>query len=100
MSLFQNCAGMKRRDCLQLGLGALLGGTFLDTLRLRTEARADEGTRTVAKAKSCILIWMDGGPTHFETFAPKPQAPSEIRGGFETIDTAVPGVQLPPPMTT
>lgn len=99
MSLFQNCAGMKRRDCLQLGLGALLGGTFLDALRWQTEARADDGTKTAAKAKSCILIWMDGGPTHFETFDPKPQAPSEIRGEFETIDTAVPGVQFSQHMT-
>ncbi|MCA9203492.1 MAG: DUF1501 domain-containing protein, partial [Planctomycetales bacterium] len=47
-----------------------------------------------AKAKSCILIWMDGGPTHFETFDPKPDAPAEIRGEFEPIATKVPGVHF------
>src|SRR4051812_5770747 len=92
MSVHQNCAGMRRRDCLQLGLGSLLGGSFIEALKWRTEARADDGSRITAKAKSCILIWMDGGPTHFETFDPKPQAPSEVRGEFEPIETAVPGV--------
>lgn len=98
MSLSQNCAGVKRRDCLQLGLGALLGGTFLNSLRFQSAARADDG-KIAPKAKSCILIWMDGGPTHFETFDPKPTAPSEIRGEFETIDTAIPGVQFSQHMT-
>lgn len=92
MSLYRNCAGIRRRDCLQLGLGALLGGSFLDTLRWQGQAQAEDRTRIAPKAKSCILIWMDGGPTHFETFDPKPHAPSEIRGEFETIETAVPGV--------
>ena len=46
----------------------------------------------VAKATSCILIWMDGGPTHFETFDPKPDAPAEYRGDFADIATAVSGV--------
>ena len=99
MSLYQNCAGVKRRDCLQLGLGALLGGTFLNSLRLQSTARADDSAKIAPKAKSCILIWMDGGPTHFETFDPKPNAPAEIRGEFETIDTAVPGVQFSQHMT-
>jgi hypothetical protein len=43
-------------------------------------------------AKSCILIWMDGGPTHYETFDPKPNAPVEIRGQFGMVRTKVPGV--------
>src|SRR5262249_28266653 len=42
--------------------------------------------------KSCIVIWLDGGPTHYETFDPKPAAPAEIRGAFETIPTRTPGV--------
>jgi hypothetical protein len=47
-----------------------------------------------AKAKSCILIWLDGGPSHYETFDPKPSAPAEIRGQFNAIDTKIPGVQF------
>jgi hypothetical protein len=44
-----------------------------------------------ASAKSCILIWLDGGPSHFETFDPKPDAPAEIRGELATIQTKIPG---------
>jgi hypothetical protein len=46
------------------------------------------------KPSSCILIWMDGGPTHFETFDPKPEAPVEIRGEFQPIHTNVSGIQI------
>ncbi len=69
---------MTRRDCLRLGLGSLLGGGLVNSLRLRAAAAASESP--AAKAKSCILIWLDGGPTHYETFDPKPEAPKEIRG--------------------
>jgi hypothetical protein len=79
---------MSRRDCLRLGLGALLGGGLAHALRMRAWA----GTAELPTAKSCILIWLDGGPTHYETFDPKPEAPKEIRGEFEPIRTKVPGV--------
>jgi hypothetical protein len=68
----------------------LLGTGLVDTLRLRGEAAASAGS--ARQADSCILIWMDGGPTHYETFDPKPDAPSEIRGEYEPIETKVPGV--------
>ncbi len=91
MLLSRNCQGFSRRHCLQLGLGAAVGGGFVDLLRLRAEA----ATQGSAKAKtSCILIWLDGGPSHYETFDPKPDAPKEIRGQFDPIDTKVPGVQF------
>src|SRR5690606_31981463 len=45
-------------------------------------------------AKACILIWMDGGPSHYETFDPKPEAPAEIRGEFDTIATKIEGVHF------
>ena len=81
-----------RRDCLKLGLGALGGLGFTDLLRLR----ASETIRPAAT--SCILIWMDGGPTHYETFDPKPDAPAEIRGEFSPIRTRLPGVIYSEPM--
>jgi len=83
-----NCAGITRRDCLQLGLGGFLGAGFASALGAR-EVHAPR-----AKATSCILIWMDGGPTHFETFDPKPDAPAEYRGEFNAIPTALPGVRF------
>lgn len=93
-----NASGISRRDCLKLGLGGLFGGTFVDALRWRGEAAEQRG-EIRATAKSCILIWMDGGPTHFETFDPKPDAPAEIRGEFSAIATKVPGVQFSQHMT-
>src|SRR5437868_2690438 len=90
MSRYRNCEGVTRRDCLQLGLGTLAGGGFVNLLRMQAEAaQTGAGAR---RPSSCILIWMDGGPSHFETFDPKPDAPREIRGQFEPIATKVPGV--------
>lgn len=84
-----NCAGIRRRDCLQLGLTTLLGGGLASALRAR-----EAGNAPAAAAKACILIWQDGGPTHFETFDPKPNAPAEIRGEFKPTPTTLPGVHF------
>src|SRR5215212_2677405 len=91
MSVHTNCERMTRRDCLRLGLGALMGGGLVDALRLRGEAALE---RRPSWPTSCILIWMDGGPSHYETFDPKPGAPAEIRGEYDTIATSVPGVHF------
>ncbi len=88
-----NCEGVSRRNCLQLGLGAWLGSGFVSTLALQAQV-AEEANSIAPVAKGCILIWMDGGPTHFETFDPKPAAPAEIRGDFEPIATKLPGVHF------
>lgn len=98
MPTHMNCNGVSRRDTLQLGLGTLLGGGLLTALRARGFA-AEAVNKPAAKAKGCILIWMDGGPTHFETFDPKPDAPEEYRGEFKAIPTAVPGVHFSEHMT-
>ncbi len=86
-----NCQGVRRRDCLKLGLGAALGTGLVDLLRLRGTAYATEAALKT-EARSCILVWLDGGPSHYESFDPKPEAPSEVRGDFETIDTKTPGM--------
>jgi len=96
----RNCEGFSRRDCLRLGIGGLFGGGLVNALRARgVSAAAIDGPRRPAQAKACILIWMDGGPTHFETFDPKPDAPLEIRGEFEPIATKIPGVHFSQHMT-
>ena len=87
---------MQRRTYLKLGLAGLAGGSFLDLVALR-QANADSSngsSKSEKKPSNCILIWMDGGPTHFETFDPKPDAPTEIRGEFQPIATNVPGMQI------
>ena len=91
MGIWRNCEGTTRRDCLKLGLGGFFGTGLINALRMQGLA-AETVNRPTATAKSCILIWMDGGPTHFETFDPKPDAPAEIRGEFEHISTTLPGV--------
>ena len=93
MGIWKNCEGTTRRDCLKLGLGGFFGTGLVNALR--QQGLSAESARKIApSAKNCILIWMDGGPTHFETFDPKPDAPAEIRGEFEPIATKLPGVQF------
>jgi len=73
----------------------LIGGGLIDALRLRGTAALETGkAATSGIPTSCILVWMDGGPSHYETFDPKPKAPSEIRGDYETIATKIPGVHF------
>lgn len=90
MSKSINCEGMRRRDCIQLGLGGLLAGGLAGSLR----AVGSEANLLPKQADACILIWMDGGPSHYETFDPKPNAPLEIRGDFRAIATQTPGMQF------
>ncbi len=94
-TLDTNCEGMKRRDCLRLGLGGLVAGGLAGALR----AQAGEQAASIPRqADACILIWMDGGPSHYETFDPKPEAPLEIRGQFAAIPTQTPGIRFSEPM--
>ncbi|HUG93838.1 MAG TPA: DUF1501 domain-containing protein [Planctomycetaceae bacterium] len=82
------CDGVSRRSFLRIGaLG--LGGLTLPGL-LRAEAQA--GSR--ATGKSLINIFLNGGPTHLDTFDLKPGAPQEIRGEFQPIPTTVPGLEI------
>lgn len=95
MNPLRNCEGMTRRNCLQLGLAGFAGGGLTNLLRLR--AQAAEGAPNPAKSAarkptSVIMVWLDGGPSHFETFDPKPDAPIEIRGEFDPIATRTPGM--------
>jgi hypothetical protein len=92
-----NCSGMTRRDFIQLGLGGAFGLGFCDLLRMRAIAEAapaEAPGRKTARVNNCILVWMDGGPSHYETFDPKPDAPSDIRGEFNPIPTKIPGIQF------
>jgi hypothetical protein len=89
-----NCAGMRRRDFIQLGLLGTIGLGFSDILRLRATAGQPSAANGSAKRVNCIMIWLDGGPSHYETFDPKPDAPSEIRGDLKPIATSVPGIRF------
>lgn len=68
---------------------AIAAGTLSGWLgRLAADAAEQPGT------KSCILLWMSGGPSHLDTFDLKPEAPERIRGEFRPIDTSVPGIRI------
>lgn len=89
-----NCAGHQRRDFLKLGLAAAGGGLgFTDLLRAKAMA-APAPQPSTGRPVNCILVWLDGGPSHYEMFDPKPDAPSDIRGQFKPIKTSVPGVHF------
>lgn len=93
--LLRNCEGVGRRDFIQTGLGALGGLGLTQMLGLRSASAAAGGLPVSSSSDTrCILIWLDGGPSHYETFDPKPDAPSEIRGEFGTVPTTVPGVHF------
>ncbi len=92
-SVHRNCAGVSRRDFLQVGLGALGGLGLAEMLALRSQASTAAGKGSPSDVR-CIFVWLDGGPSHYETFDPKPDAPSEIRGEFKTVPTAVAGVHF------
>lgn len=94
-NLITRCDGVARRDLLRVGGLTSLGLGLGDLFRHRRLA-ADEGaaTQTEAKAKSCVLIWLDGGPSHLETFDVKPDAPKEVRGPLDSIATNVAGIRI------
>ncbi len=72
----RNCEGVNRREFIRVGALSAFG-LALPGLQI-----------------SCILLWMNGGPSQLDTFDPKPDAPAEIRGEFGTIPTRIPGVRL------
>lgn len=82
------CDGVSRRDFFRVGALGLGGLTLADLLR--SDAQAGSASRP----KSIINIYLPGGPSHIDTFDPKPNAPKEFRGEFNPIDTSVAGVQI------
>ena len=86
-----NCAGVSRRNFLQIGTLSVGGLALAEVLRCEAQAAAAGESR---RQKSVILYWLDGGPTHIETYDPKPDAPAEYRGPLGTVQTNIPGIQL------
>ncbi len=80
-----HAAGSTRREVLRIGGLSALGLTWPHLLQARTPDR---------RAKSCIVLFLMGGPPQHSTWDPKPDAPPEIRGEFGPIDTNVPGIRV------
>jgi hypothetical protein len=82
---------LSRRRLIQFGAGAYLG------LNLGGLWRAQASETRIATSRpirSCILVFLYGGPSHIDTFDPKPEAPVEVRGEFASIATTAPGVRV------
>ncbi|GAB5440738.1 MAG: DUF1501 domain-containing protein [Fuerstiella sp.] len=90
MAFFRTCDGVGRRDFLRAGAAGGAGLTLASYLQM---AQANVLNPT-AKAKSAIFINLNGGPSHMDTFDPKPDAPDEYRGEFNPIQTNVPGIYI------
>lgn len=82
------CDGLNRRNFLQIG-GLAMGGLSLPQM-LQAEANAGIGS----SQKAIIMIFLPGGPPHQDMFDLKTEAPAEIRGEFNPIDTNVSGIQI------
>ncbi len=81
---------VSRRNMLKASLAGMAGLSLPGLLRNRAQA-ASEGKRTPGR-KAVILLWMAGGPSHIDTWDPKPDQPLQNRGPFGVIPTALPGV--------
>lgn len=88
--LAHDCQGIHRREFLRLGSAGFAGLSLAGAVR---ERGAIAGPPAVPE-RSCIFIYLAGGPSQFETFDPKPAAPLEIRGPWGAVRSAVPGTLL------
>ncbi len=82
------CDGISRRNFLKIGTLSLGGLTLTDVLR------AEQNSNTGSSHKSIIMIYMAGAPSHQDMYDLKMDAPAEIRGEFQPIDTNVAGIRI------
>jgi hypothetical protein len=87
----RHCDGLTRREALRVGAIGLGGLTLPDLLCLQQTAHA---TPARTRARSVILLFLSGGPSHLDMFDLKPDAPAEIRGTFRPVATSVTGVRI------
>ena len=84
------CDGLSRRDFLRAGALGAAGFTLADLLRLRAQGAVAPGSAN----KAVIMVYLQGGPPHQDTYDLKPEAPVEVRGEFSPISTNVPGIDI------
>jgi hypothetical protein len=85
---------LTRRRLLQFGGRGCLGLTLGGLWRAQAAARAVAQPAAATPVRACILVFYYGGPSHIDTYDPKPDAPAEVRGEFRPIATSVPGTRV------
>lgn len=91
--LIQLGGSFPRRQWLRGG-GATAAALLVPQVLQAREAAQQAGDRKPSPARSAIVIYLQGGLSHYESFDPKPLAPSAYRGEFQPISTSVPGTQF------
>ena len=85
------CDRHSRRSFLELGMAGMASLALPDILRAKESSHAAGRS---AKDTAVILIWLDGGPSHLDTYDMKPKAPADYRGFWRPISTNVPGIEI------
>jgi uncharacterized protein (DUF1501 family) len=91
------CDGVTRRDFMRVGSSALLGLNLAGLLGLSKSAHAEAvsgGGPGFGKAKSIILLYLQGGPSHLDLWDPKDNVPEKNKSVFKPTSTKIPGVQV------
>jgi hypothetical protein len=97
------CDGLSRRDLLQIGTLGLFGISLPRVLKQQALAqdaaipvpgRERQSARGFGRARSVVLLYLQGAPSHIDLWDPKPDAPSSIRGEFRPIATSASGMFL------
>lgn len=88
--------GMSRRDVLRVGGSGMFGLTLGSMLKMQAQAEETKiaGGPGWGKAKSVVLIYLQGGPSHLDLWDPKPDAPDNVKSIFQPIATKLPGVNF------
>src|SRR5690349_3537683 len=92
------CDRISRRKLLEVGGLSLIGLGLPDVLRADAALAAEGQLRRTRggrkRARSCIIVFLNGGPSHHDMWDMKPNAPAEVRGEFKPVSTPVDGIQL------
>ncbi|MDP7018570.1 MAG: DUF1501 domain-containing protein, partial [Pirellulaceae bacterium] len=89
-----NRATMGRREFLQCGLAGLGSLTLPELFQLRERSSAAAKSSAKTSNTALIVVWLQGGASHIETYDPKPLAASAFRGPYSPISTRVPGMNI------